>query len=62
MGNVMSAKSWLNRAELTELPWPTSICKHLPLLAFYVLTVLSVDSDRITAEYNAVSQPLLDEH
>jgi hypothetical protein len=31
--------------ELTPLLWSSSVCRHLPLLASQILTVLSFDAD-----------------
>ena len=37
-------------AEPTELLWPPSVCKHAPLLASQILTVLSPDAEASRVE------------
>ena len=36
--------------ELTQSLWPSSVCRHAPLLASQILTVLSSDADASRAE------------
>jgi hypothetical protein len=44
------AKSGEKATRLTSLLWPSSVCRHTPLLASQILTVLSSDVDASLAE------------
>jgi hypothetical protein len=44
------AESCEKATELTVLLWPSSVCRHAPLLASQILTVLSPDADASLAE------------
>ena len=44
------AESWEKATEQTPSLWPSSVCRHSPLLASQTLTVLSPDADASRAE------------